>query len=293
MCLAYRLNVVQNPSNQQVLSDGWHKYFGFRIPPAEICCDGCMADDPHLIDRSCPVRPCVIEKGLDNCSQCDGYVCAKLKERLVVYAQVRQGFGAEISEADRRRFIQPYENQARLDALRSEIELSPRRIQLPSDCDAVLEFHCRINYESDTPYARRISYPDYREKWLSTSQPETFLAHLAHSMLDDRTLAEIWQVTGCPAGYLWMTFTDLPDYGLTIAELMDIAVLAEFQGREIGTKMIQRAEQHACRMGADLFRSETGVDNLASQKLHTRAGFKPYRIGYEKVLAENPGEGAD
>jgi hypothetical protein len=130
LCLAYRPNVERNPSNQQVLSDGWHKYFGFRIPPAEICCDGCMADDPHLIDRSCPVRPCVIEKGLDNCAQCESYVCAKLRERLVVYEQVRQGFGAEIPEEDRRRFIQPYENQVRLDALRAEIELSPWKIQL-------------------------------------------------------------------------------------------------------------------------------------------------------------------
>lgn len=119
LCLAYKPNVEQNPSDQQDLSDGWHKYFGFRLPPTEICCDGCMADDPHLIDRSCPVRPCAIEKGLDNCSNCEQYVCAKLKERLVVYAQVRQAFGAEIPEADRRRFILPYQNKLRLDALRS------------------------------------------------------------------------------------------------------------------------------------------------------------------------------
>lgn len=119
LCLAYRPNVARNPSNQQKLSDGWFKYFGFRLPPAEIVCDGCMADDPKLIDQSCPVRPCVIEKGLDNCSECEQYVCDRLRERLVVYEEVRLRFGAEIPEEDRISFIQPYENKQRLDALRS------------------------------------------------------------------------------------------------------------------------------------------------------------------------------
>ena len=36
LCLAYRPNVAKNPSNQQKLSDGWFKYFGFRLPPSEI-----------------------------------------------------------------------------------------------------------------------------------------------------------------------------------------------------------------------------------------------------------------
>jgi Protein of unknown function (DUF3795) len=118
LCLAYRPNVAQNPANQQILSDGWYRYFGFRIPPAEICCDGCLADKPKLIDTTCPVRPCVIGKGLDNCSQCEHYVCDKLTERLVVYEEVRARAGAGIPEEDRARFIQPYENKRRLDALR-------------------------------------------------------------------------------------------------------------------------------------------------------------------------------
>jgi len=118
LCLAYRPNVEVNPSNRQKLSDGWYKYFGFRLQPAEIICDGCMSEDPRLIDQKCPVRPCVIESGLDNCSQCDLYVCEKLKERLVVYEQVKDRIGAEIPEDDRFCFIRPYENKQRLDGLR-------------------------------------------------------------------------------------------------------------------------------------------------------------------------------
>ena len=118
LCLAYRPNVEKDPTNPQTLSEGWYQYFGFRLPAPEIVCDGCMADNPKLIDQGCPVRPCVMEKGLDNCSQCEDYVCDRLTERLVVYEDVRERVGREVPEEDRRCFIRPYENKERLDALK-------------------------------------------------------------------------------------------------------------------------------------------------------------------------------
>jgi len=119
--LAYRPNVEANESNRQILSDGWHKYFGFRIPPEEIICDGCFADaDGQRIDKGCSVRPCVIEKGLSNCSQCGEYGCEKLRTRWVVYEQMAEAVGYPIPEEDRARFIAPYENKARLDQLRKK-----------------------------------------------------------------------------------------------------------------------------------------------------------------------------
>jgi hypothetical protein len=110
---------MQDPTNQQKLSDGWYRYFGFRLPAMEIICDGCMTEgDPNLIDQGCPVRPCVIERGLDHCGQCADYVCDRLTERLVLYEEVRERIGVEIPEEDRRCFLLPYENKARLDGLR-------------------------------------------------------------------------------------------------------------------------------------------------------------------------------
>jgi hypothetical protein len=64
-----------------------------------------MAENPELIDQSCPVRPCVIDKGLENCAQCKQYICAKLTERLVVYEEVQQRVGAEIPKQDYLLFI--------------------------------------------------------------------------------------------------------------------------------------------------------------------------------------------
>lgn len=117
LCLAYRPNVEANPENRAVLSDGWHTYFGFRIPPEDIVCDGCMAENPQLIDQGCPVRPCVIEKGLGTCAECPDYGCSRLQERFVVYEEFADRAGGDIPQRDRERFILPYENKARLDDL--------------------------------------------------------------------------------------------------------------------------------------------------------------------------------
>lgn len=121
LCMAFKANLAQNPENSQALSDGWHRYYGFRIPPAEICCDGCLVEDSIPIDRDCPVRPCVIEQGLANCSQCDSYSCEKLEVRSVTLEEMQRSFGEAIPEADYERFIRPYENRRRLDALRSSM----------------------------------------------------------------------------------------------------------------------------------------------------------------------------
>jgi hypothetical protein len=59
-----------------------------------------------------------MERGLDNCSLCEQYVCEKLSGRLVAYDEVKKRIGVEIPEEDYNSFIRPYENRKRLDALR-------------------------------------------------------------------------------------------------------------------------------------------------------------------------------
>jgi len=159
-----------------------------------------------------------------------------------------------------------------------------RAIDVKRDRDLLLEFHCRVNYDSETPYARTASYEQYRKKWLSTSQPEAFLSHLVETMKDERTMAEILEYNGSTVGYLWVKFTDIHDYIITVAEVMDIAVAPDYQRRGIGSKMLRHIQETARKRGANLLRSDTGVDNIASQKLHEKSGFKPYRIHYEKII---------
>jgi ribosomal protein S18 acetylase RimI-like enzyme len=159
-----------------------------------------------------------------------------------------------------------------------------RRIDVERDRASLLELHCCINYESETPYARRMPYAQYRETWLGTSQPDSYLSHLVESLQDPRTIAEVVEEDGAIVGYLWVTFTDLEDYGLTIAEVMDIAVTPDYQCQGVASELLRRAEVQARRAGATLLRSDTGVENVASQRLHDKLEFRPYRIHYEKVL---------
>jgi hypothetical protein len=116
LCLAYAPNLAQNADNAQILSDGWYKYYGFRILPEDITCDGCRAENPKLVDISCPVRPCVNAWGFETCAECSGYICDKLALRIVDRDMWE---GTEVPEEDYQRFILPYENKRRFAALRN------------------------------------------------------------------------------------------------------------------------------------------------------------------------------
>ena len=124
-----------------------------------------------------------------------------------------------------------------------------RAIDAKKDRNLLLEFHCRINYDSETPHARTAPYEQYREKWLSTYQPDAFLSHLAETIKDKRTMVEILECNGSVAGYLWVTFSDIQDYRITIAEVMDIAVVPDYRRRGVGLEMLKHIEETARKRG--------------------------------------------
>jgi hypothetical protein len=123
LCPGYKENVTGTEGRQEA-SDGWFKFYGFRVPQEEICCDGCPppdAEDARIIDAECPVRPCVLERGIPNCAHCDEYVCDKLRERLVDPDAVVKRVGAPVPQDEFDRFIKPYDNKNRLAAIRKQI----------------------------------------------------------------------------------------------------------------------------------------------------------------------------
>jgi hypothetical protein len=117
LCLAYRQN-IEKKDERKKLSDGWYKYFGFRIEPENIMCNGCLSTDNFTLDKDCTVRPCANSKGLENCTVCSEYICDKLKERIVDYNSIKTKIGHEIPEEDYENFIKPYESKQRLDTIR-------------------------------------------------------------------------------------------------------------------------------------------------------------------------------
>jgi hypothetical protein len=120
LCMAYRPNVERHPENRRLLSNGWFKYFGFRIEPENILCDGCLNDQCITLDKDCRVRPCVVTNALENCARCEKYGCDKLRERMLTFEVIQTHFKESIPDEDRERFIRPYENTVRLNEMRRE-----------------------------------------------------------------------------------------------------------------------------------------------------------------------------
>ncbi|MBI5091586.1 MAG: GNAT family N-acetyltransferase [Candidatus Hydrogenedentes bacterium] len=163
--------------------------------------------------------------------------------------------------------------------------LKPRPVDLEQDRELVLLLHSMGNYESDTPWSRRMPFERYDARWRRTPQPETFLRDFAQSLEDARTVACIWETeTGEGVGFLWVTFTEFDGYAVTAAEIRDVELVPSWRGQGFGSEMVRCAEERARASGAGVIRSETGIENRASQRAHEKLGFVTYRVAYEKVL---------
>ena len=165
--------------------------------------------------------------------------------------------------------------------------LTYRTVDVDGDKDVLLELHCEANYATETPWAREMPYETYRAMWLASGQWGSYLDGLARSLDDVRTIVEIWQDDGVDVGYVWVTFHDVEGYGLTFAEVDDISVLPAHQRRGVGDAMLDRAESLSAERGASWIRVETGIEAVASQRLHAKRGFYQFRVGYEKLLVED------
>ena len=123
LCPAYKDNIASE-EDQQKASDGWFKYYGFRIAPEEIYCDGCMAENcpnPRLIDPECEVRACALQRSLPNCAHCNDFMCEKLSKKIIDPEKIVKEAGGLIPDADFERFVKPYDSAKILVDLRKEL----------------------------------------------------------------------------------------------------------------------------------------------------------------------------
>jgi hypothetical protein len=105
---------------RQRLIDGWRKYLGHDMYTAEnVRCDGCM-NDGRLADKNCPVRPCAIEKGVENCAYCDEYPCDKLEGLICSREKFVERLG-EIPEEDYNLCLRQFESKPELASIRKTL----------------------------------------------------------------------------------------------------------------------------------------------------------------------------
>jgi GNAT superfamily N-acetyltransferase len=162
-------------------------------------------------------------------------------------------------------------------------------VDLKRDREFILDLHCLRGWEDLPAWARNASYRQYREGWLNTSQPQTFLDELEESIGDERTVAEVWMEDDRPVGFLWIVFSELDGFSLTFAEIRSLVVATGHQRRGIGGLMLRHAEEEATRFGALSLRSEMAEDNEAARAMHGKLGFTIATYQYEKVLPRPEG----
>ena len=88
LCLAYAENIKTN-DQRALLCEGWRKIFGIDLLPEEIYCEGCLtcSANPIMVDKGCPVRPCVIAKEI---SKFFWGLSTKLRNEYYVYIAIKK-----------------------------------------------------------------------------------------------------------------------------------------------------------------------------------------------------------
>ena len=164
--------------------------------------------------------------------------------------------------------------------------LRVRPVDIQQERQDLLEFHCATTFSDESPIVVQQGYEQYRRRWLSTELPSSFLFEVEDSLTDPRTIAEVWLDDDEVAGYVWVTFSEIPGFNLSVAEVRDLSVWPAQRRKGIGSRMLTHVEELVRLRGADLLRAETSVDNQGAQALLRKFGIQPRHIAMEKVLSD-------
>jgi len=116
ICPAYIKN-LKTQADKKKACDGFLKYYGFQMQPNKIGCVGCLNEGRHE-DETCPVRPCVMEKNLENCSQCETFdSCEHLQSRVEFLDPLMPKL-KDIPLEDFENFVKPFQSKDRMLELR-------------------------------------------------------------------------------------------------------------------------------------------------------------------------------
>ena len=105
LCPAHETNLKSDVDKQR-MCDAWSRYCGFQVPPEQIqSCPGCIVSGA---DPTCTVRPCAIEKNVENCAHCEQFGCDKLEAKINFVEENVKVDLSSIPEEDFNLFIKPF-----------------------------------------------------------------------------------------------------------------------------------------------------------------------------------------
>jgi hypothetical protein len=120
LCVAFSKNIAGR-DDQVRAAAAWLKYFGLDVAPEKIKCNGCLSKECSNLEfpeKNCPIRPCAVKKGKENCASCEDYICDKLGARMIGFEEIAKRFKRKISREEYIQFIAPYDSRKTLDRIR-------------------------------------------------------------------------------------------------------------------------------------------------------------------------------
>ena len=123
LCKAFAPN-IKRKDERECLSALWRKYYDLDIPAENIYCEGCRStkQDARLLDSNCPVRACVPQNQVDNCSECSKFPCEVFQERKgLSNDEAREEQGDLFNAEEFEEYMLAYDNKSRLDRRRDSM----------------------------------------------------------------------------------------------------------------------------------------------------------------------------
>lgn len=120
LCQFYTKNIKSERDKERVSQD-FNRIFGYDIKPEDVECVGCKNEGKH-VESGCTVRPCALEKGVENCAHCSEFICDKLKGKINFMEKFLRNNKKPLSEEDFQLYIKPYESRERLLEIRKKIK---------------------------------------------------------------------------------------------------------------------------------------------------------------------------
>jgi hypothetical protein len=79
-CPAYIASQANDTAKLAEVVKNWNSE-EFPLDDGDVQCDGCHAERVAKFVPQCTTRQCGLENGVENCAQCDEYVCDKLEKQ--------------------------------------------------------------------------------------------------------------------------------------------------------------------------------------------------------------------
>jgi hypothetical protein len=119
LCQFYIKNIESQKDKERV-SQEFNRIFGYNVQPEDVECVGCKNEGKHA-DPDCPVRPCALEKGVENCAHCSEFICDRLKERINFTEEFLRDNKKPLSDKDFQSYIKPYQSKERMLKINKEV----------------------------------------------------------------------------------------------------------------------------------------------------------------------------